>query len=228
MITITTFQTPFLKSNMYLLSKNGHGIIIDPYSGSDFCTRVKEQAPEIDLVLLTHEHYDHISGTNAFRAQFHSRVLCGESCGRRIQNASDNFSHYFNAYVSLQEKETVPEDLLPTEDFITFADETFSGELTLFWQGHRLELRETPGHSPGSICILVDGEILFSGDSLLPDGKAILRFPGGSRRQYTEKTLPYLWTLPLEANVYPGHYDPFLLGDHPAMKNNTIERGEHV
>lgn len=215
-MNVAAFPTPFLKSNMYLLHENGRGILIDPYDDSSFCMQIEQSVKAVDYIILTHEHYDHISGTNALRTRYHSRVLCGSECGDRIRDATYNFSRYFNAYVSLQTEEHVPEESLPTEDFTTFADETFADRHVLLWQGHRLELRETPGHSPGSICVLLDGTALFSGDSLLPSGKAMVRFPGGNRRKYEEETLTYLRSLPRDITVYPGHYAPFLLGDHPS------------
>lgn len=213
-----TFSTPYLRSNMYFLAEKKHGIIIDPYDDPASCEQMEARAKEIDYILLTHEHYDHISGTNALRERYDCPVLCGAVCAERIQNSVDNFSHYFRAYASIQTGETVPEDLTVDECYKTHADESFSGQRELLWQGHRLILREAPGHSPGSICILLDGNILFSGDSLLPGGQAMVRFPGSSKRQYYDATLPWLRSLPSETTVYPGHYEPFRLGDHPDIK----------
>lgn len=214
-MTILTFQTPYLCSNMYLLAENGHGLIIDPCEDAAFCAQIDEKEQKIDRILLTHEHYDHISGTNALRERFDCPVLCGAVCAERIQNSVDNFSHYFQAYASLQTGEAVPENLTIDESYTTHADESFSGERELLWQGHCLLLRETPGHSPGSSCILLDGDALFSGDSLLPGGQAMVRFPGSSKRQYENVALPWLQSLSPEITVYPGHYGSFRLGDHP-------------
>lgn len=222
-MNIITFPTPYLKANMYLIHENGHGILIDPYDDPVMNAGIENAVERVDYIILTHEHYDHISGTDALRQRFQSRVLCGGVCGERIRNATDNFSRYFNAYVSLQTGETVPEELLPEEEYVTVADEDFTEYRELFWQGHRLELRETPGHSPGSICILLDRTSLFSGDSLLPGGKAMVRFPHSSRRQYEEKTLPYLRSLPRDVTVYPGHYEPFILGEHPSILYLSFE-----
>lgn len=217
-MTITTFATPYLRSNMYLIVENGHGIIIDPCDDSDFCGEIEKQTQEIDYILLTHEHYDHISGTNALRKRFGCPVLCGAVCGERIRNSVDNFSHYFQAFVSIQTGETISEDLIIDEKYATYADETFAEERELLWQDHLMILRETPGHSPGSICALTDDEILFSGDSLLPSGQAMVRFPGSNKRKYESETLPWLRSLSPRITVYPGHYEPFRLGDHPDIR----------
>lgn len=209
---VLAFATPHLSSNMYLLAEGGRGILIDPCDG--FSREIGEKCGGIDYILLTHEHYDHISGANALRERYKCPVLCSEICGRRIGNSTQNFSRYYEAYATVQTGESVPGELPPVEEYFTYADETFSGQRTLSWQGHELVLTETPGHSPGSICILVDGNTLFSGDSLLREGVAVTRFPGGSRRQYEQITLPYLRGLPDETLVYPGHYGAFRLGEH--------------
>lgn len=228
MTQVITFQTPLLKSNMHLLYENECGILIDPYDAPELYPQIEKLAPVVDYIVLTHEHYDHISGANILRERYHCPVICGAACAKGISDPIKNFSHYFNAYVSLQSEETVSEEFMPKEDFSTTADGTFSDISILLWQGHELELRETPGHSLGSICITVDGTSLFSGDSLLPNRKATVRFPGGDRRMYEEKTLPFLRTLSMDTIVYPGHYEAFRLGDHPALNptDQTILRRE--
>lgn len=209
---VQQFTTPLLASNMYLLAENNHGLIIDPYDG--YAPEISVACKQVDRILLTHEHYDHISGTNALRERYDCPVLCSEACGQRIQSSTHNFSRYYEAYATVQTGEPVPEGILPVEEYFTHADEVFSGEHQLSWQGHSLLLTETPGHSPGSICILVDGNLLFSGDTLLQGEVAVTRFPGGSRRQYEQVALPYLRALPDDTIVYPGHYGAFRLGEH--------------
>lgn len=85
------------------------------------------------------------------------------------------------------------------------ADRTFDGECRMSWEGHSLWLKETPGHSAGSICILLDEKILFSGDSLVTGHPTILRLPGGSKKNFKMITIPFFESLDSELVVYPGH-----------------------
>ena len=78
---------------------------------------------------------------------------------------------------------------------------------------HKIFLKETPGHSKGSICILVDEKILFSGDTLVTGHETILRLPGGSKKDFAGITLPYLESLDREIMVYPGHGEPQKLAE---------------
>ncbi|HYM16128.1 MAG TPA: MBL fold metallo-hydrolase [Dehalococcoidia bacterium] len=68
----------------------------------------------------------------------------------------------------------------------------------------------TPGHTPGSICLLVDG-VLISGDTLFPGGPGRSDTPAALREMVasiTSKLLP----LPDETEVYPGHGDNTTIG----------------
>jgi hydroxyacylglutathione hydrolase len=75
----------------------------------------------------------------------------------------------------------------------------------------RLRVIHTPGHTPGSICLLT-GRILIAGDTLFPGG------PGHSSRpedlqQEIQSILQRLYVLPDETVVYPGHGEDTTIGD---------------
>lgn len=220
---ILIFPTPYLRSSMYLLCENGRGILIDPYGGEEYTAQIMETVKIMDYIILTHEHFDHISGTDIMRRRYQARVLCSDACAGRIRDPKANASRYFSMYASIQEGEAVLEKMLEVSDYTTYADESFSGTKELLWEGHRLELKQTPGHSPGSICILVDDTALFTGDSLLEDDKLMTRFPGGSTKVWIRETLPVLCGYPQKAVVYPGHYHPFVLEDR--MRKAESEYG---
>ncbi|MCK4235067.1 MBL fold metallo-hydrolase [candidate division WOR-3 bacterium] len=62
----------------------------------------------------------------------------------------------------------------------------------------------TPGHTPGGCCFLV-GEILFSGDTLFPNGYGNTSFSGGDEQAILKSIRERLLALPDETEVYPGH-----------------------
>ena len=70
------------------------------------------------------------------------------------------------------------------------------GELTL-------DLLHTPGHTPGGVCLLLDGH-LFSGDTLFPGGPGKTPTPE-ALRQVIESITGTLFILPDDTAVYPGH-----------------------
>ena len=68
----------------------------------------------------------------------------------------------------------------------------------------------TPGHTPGSICLLVDG-VLISGDTLFPGGPGHSDNPD-ALRQLVRSIASKLLTLPEDTAVYPGHGDNTTIG----------------
>lgn len=68
----------------------------------------------------------------------------------------------------------------------------------------------TPGHTPGSICLLVDG-VLISGDTLFPGGPGRSDSPE-ALRQLVGSIASKLLTLPEDTAVYPGHGDNTTIG----------------
>jgi hydroxyacylglutathione hydrolase len=76
--------------------------------------------------------------------------------------------------------------------------------------GARVRVVHTPGHTPGSICLLL-GKVLLTGDTLFPGG------PGNTRRPEDLSTIvrsitERLYTLPDDVRVWPGHGDPTTIG----------------
>jgi len=92
----------------------------------------------------------------------------------------------------------------------------------------RLRLRtiHTPGHTPGSICFLVEGSpVLFSGDTLFPGGPGATRFPGGDFPTIIRSIDTRLFTLPPETLVLPGHGDDTTIGAERPHLQEWIDRG---
>jgi glyoxylase-like metal-dependent hydrolase (beta-lactamase superfamily II) len=92
----------------------------------------------------------------------------------------------------------------------------------------RLRLRTiaTPGHTPGSICFLLEGSpVLFSGDTLFPGGPGATTFPGGDFETIIRSIDTRLFTLPAETLVLPGHGDDTTIGAERPHLQEWIDRG---
>lgn len=74
-----------------------------------------------------------------------------------------------------------------------------------------LNVIHTPGHTPGGCCFLV-GKILFSGDTLFPNGPGNTSFSGGDEQAILRSIREKLLVLPDETEVYPGHGLPTTIG----------------
>ncbi|WP_370514691.1 MBL fold metallo-hydrolase [Adlercreutzia sp. ZJ138] len=199
------YTSPVLSSNMYVLLSGGHALIIDPHE--DPCLR---EDVHVDLILLTHEHFDHISGIEHWRKLTGAPAMGSAACALGCKTAKGNLSRYSKMLYEFRTTELV---ILPVAPFSVEIDKTYEGRDEFRWQGHSVVLFECPGHSPGGTGILVDETLLFSGDSLFKDVETSCALPGGNRRDWIEKSLPKLLELSGDIRVLPGHYKPFLLSE---------------
>ena len=205
MIEIKRYVSSLLSSNMYVISEGDHAIVIDPYEDT-----TPSEGLMIDYIILTHEHYDHISGVNVWKKTRDAPVLCSSPCAENIQDSKKNLAYYFEEFCELQT--WIKVDDIPEHDkaYSCTADIVFCDETVLEWNGHHLHLFEMPGHSMGSIGIVLDNLYFFSGDSLLENTDISLRLPGGSRKKWKEIGLPRLQSVSKNICVYPGHFEKFM------------------
>jgi glyoxylase-like metal-dependent hydrolase (beta-lactamase superfamily II) len=91
----------------------------------------------------------------------------------------------------------------------------------------RLRTILTPGHTPGSICFLVEGKpILFSGDTLFPGGPGATSFEGGDFPTIIRSLEDRLFAaLPPETMVLPGHGDDTTIGTESPHLQEWVDRG---
>jgi glyoxylase-like metal-dependent hydrolase (beta-lactamase superfamily II) len=91
----------------------------------------------------------------------------------------------------------------------------------------RLKTMLTPGHTPGSMCFLVEGSpILFSGDTLFPGGPGNTSFPGGDFPTIVRSIEDRIFSkLPADTIVLPGHGDQTTIGEESPHLQEWIDRG---
>ncbi len=206
---IHTYSFYPIDARMYLMIENNKALVVDPCVEETALQCLLSNGVSEILVLLTHEHYDHISGVNWLREHFPNvNVLCSSECARALPKPSKNLSSFWEIlFVGKDEKIQEYVRNMDIQPYSCNADETFEEEYAFEWEGHSLFLKETPGHSKGSICILLDHTKLFSGDTLVTGYPTITRLPGGSKKEYIADTIPYLQSLDPDIMVYPGHGD---------------------
>lgn len=110
--------------------------------------------------------------------------------------------------------------MLPAHDFLIEDGQVFEvGRL-------RLHAMLTPGHTPGSVCFLVEGSpVLFSGDTLFPGGPGATKYPGGDFRTIISSIEQRLFPLPDETVVMPGHGQDTTIGAEKPHLQEWVDRG---
>lgn len=201
MIKIEIFVNELMSSNCYLVvdEASKHCICIDPASEKSLreIEYIESNGLTLDYIFLTHEHTDHTWGCNALVDKFGAKVICSEVCK---QNLTKEFQAYFLLYFDNP-------DYHYTVCQVDDTTEELGNELD--WQGHRIEFVNTPGHSMGSICILIN-DILFSGDTLM-QSKPYINKRNGSIDRFKESIEMILERFDGEQLIFPGHGESFLL-----------------
>lgn len=177
-------------SNTYILSDDKECVVIDSgVNPGEIMHIVESNGLQVKYIILTHGHFDHIYHVQSLKEKTGAQLCIHEDELALYQNPDMNGSMMFGA--GREVKAPAPDILLKDGQVLQV------GAL-------RLEIIHTPGHSPGSICILC-GDMLFSGDTLFAMSIGRTDFPGGSARAMSESLHKKLFTLEDNITVYPGH-----------------------
>ncbi len=210
LMDVHRFSSSAFNVNSYIIEENGHLLMVDPILTEKI--RKAFEKDIVDFAFLTHEHYDHILSVNEINGRNLFPVYCGQAAVLGLKDPRKNLSHYseflleFIPFVDKTEKISIT-------DYKCECNNILHDGQSISWQGHELLIKETPGHSKGSICIFLDRKYLFSGDTVFSKFETALRLPGGSQKDYRDITLKWLESLPSDTKVYPGHLEPFPLKD---------------
>lgn len=219
MVKITNFKSAFMGTNMYVLECHGHVLLIDPIPNP--CGNELNES-SLEAIYLTHEHYDHICGVEQWRERYHCPIYAGGSAKKGLENPRLNLSHYGSGMFEIMfPGDTSYLALGELKDYSCIVDGFLEDDEHIKWEGNDLVIYHTPGHSKGSICILLNGESLFCGDTLLEYLPTGVRWKGGSEKEFRGITIPKLKALSPETVVYPGHGDIFRLKDYKYWEQTT-------
>ncbi len=204
-----------IKSNMYIIINKKEAVVIDPNDNSEGFELLRKNNIDRIHLLLTHEHYDHAMGINIFRGAFkHVDLFCQKEAAKSIENPRRNNPMIVAFVLAVQDMKDgghrYDDFKAQYKPFESYADASFEEECVKDIAGLRFHFRHTPGHCPGSCCIVL-GNCIFTGDSLLENDPVILRFPESNKDDYYRITLPYLRALPQNYLVCPGHGNPFTI-----------------
>jgi len=178
-------------SNTYLLASGtpGRCIVVDPGLDSAALDQALHDAgwsPE--AVLCTHGHFDHVGGAAELQARHHIPVYLSAADVKAAK-----MSNFLMAAFKLEKRIKLPDfQLIEGED------------PRLECAGRSFLFHSTPGHTPGSAAIEVDG-LLFSGDSLYARRIALSQLPGEDSPTLRRSLRRLFTRVSDEVLVLPGH-----------------------
>lgn len=177
----TLVMGPFL-TNTYLVKEDGHCLIIDPASNP---RRIMEHVGEckVDAILLTHGHFDHIGAVDTLKKKLNCDIYISKEDEEMIYDAQKNASFMVKPFI-LESKVR-----------------HYHNEHTI--HSFHFEVLSTPGHTKGSVCIIMD-DFIFCGDTVFKNGVGRCDLYGGSYSQI-KNSIVNIKKLEKDYILYPGH-----------------------
>ena len=164
------------QTNIYILSNDTEAAVIDPGYEPDIILDALE-GKELKAILLTHGHFDHVGAVKELVAETGCKV-----------------------YIHAADLSLPP---MITAGQLYYTHTYAEGDTVCPIEGAALHVLHTPGHTPGSVCLLL-GDQMFSGDTLFEGSCGRMDLPGGDQLQM-HQSLNRLVSLQADYHVHPGH-----------------------
>ena len=164
-------------------------MIIDPGgAGSIIYNFIKDNNLNVQAILNTHSHYDHVGAIKELKDKF-SIPLYLHSKDEKLLNSANLYSGLFDGIGPIK----IPTvdyyfDLIDIQDYIT---------------NFTIKVISTPGHTEGGVSLLIE-DCLFTGDTLFKGDIGRVDLPGGEELTL-KNSLKIISKFPPQTKIYPGH-----------------------
>ena len=170
-------------TNCYIVTKGEHSLIIDPGVGA--YEWVASHAKNPVAILNTHGHFDHVWSNAETKKNLNVPIYVPKADAFMLQN-----------------------DPLGQGTPSSEADVLVDGDQSFEVGGFHIEYVHVPGHTPGTSLIIIDGEVIFSGDFIFQGSIGRVDFPYSDPLQMKKSIEKFLTLFQEEHMIYPGHNDP--------------------
>lgn len=182
-----------MRANCYLIIENKKRkcLIIDAGDDADYIeTIIREKGLFPQAILATHGHFDHLMAAAQLQLNFKIPFMIHKDDVFLINNMSKSARHFLKI-------ESGPPPLINS-----YLDQKIGVNL----EGISLKVIETPGHTPGSVCLyfkrdgfILCGDLMFEGGSV---GRTDFSY---SNHAMLERSIGKILHLPSDVVLYPGH-----------------------
>jgi len=158
------------RSNVFLLSDKERNILID--TGTKFRWKKlhkrlqRMNVKSIDYLILTHTHFDHAANSNRIKETYNAKVIVHKNeisyLAKGVNVVPQGTNLISKTFIFLFAKMLLP--------FVKYdpceTDLTLDSVFSLNNLGFNAYLIRTPGHTPGSISLIIDDELALAGDTM--------------------------------------------------------------
>jgi hydroxyacylglutathione hydrolase len=197
---LETFPVGPLHCNCTILGDEitHEAMVVDPGDNiPDILSRLQKHGLTLRQIVVTHAHIDHVGGAAQLRKATGALVLMNQQdlalLGMMEMQAN---------WIGVPTPDVAPPDA-SAEDGLTIGLATLPAEVL-----------HTPGHTPGSICLLFPAQhLLLAGDTLFAGSIGRTDLPGGDSHQILRSLRDRLLVLPDATRVVPGHGPETSIGE---------------
>jgi len=190
---VITLVVGQMQENCYLVydSKSLETLIIDPGDDADYIERIIGDNKLIPkLIIATHGHFDHIMAVTEIKLAYNIPFKIHKNDEFLVKNMASSAKHFLGI-------ETDPPPII---------DEFMESKSIIKIGDNSLQVIETPGHTPGSICLYNKKDnILFTGDLLFANGGVGRTDFSYSNGEELIKSLRTIFKLPQDTKIFSGH-----------------------
>jgi hydroxyacylglutathione hydrolase len=207
---LKSIQVGLFQENCYVVGdeSSGIGAIVDPGDeAARIALLVEQTGLEIEQILLTHAHIDHVGAVADLADEYACPVLAHAGSGPVLKALP---------------QQAVMMGIRPGR--LPDIDREISADGTVEVGGLRFEALYTPGHAPGHLAFYEESEaFVVSGDTVFAGSIGRTDLPGGSTELLMRSIEEKLLTLPDETRVCPGHGPETTIGEE--RTNNPFLKG---
>jgi glyoxylase-like metal-dependent hydrolase (beta-lactamase superfamily II) len=202
-----------LRCNCSILADTdaGEAIVVDPGDDvSRILALLQKHKLKLTQIVVTHAHIDHVGGAVALRRATGAPIYLNQRDLPLLEHMAEQPKWIG---ISMPIPEVAPPDVDAGQGTIVAAGK---------WRG---EILETPGHTPGSVCLYFAPEgLLLAGDTLFAGGIGRTDFPGGDTAQMMRSLEGTIMALPEQTLVVPGHGPETTVGEERETNPFLIAR----
>lgn len=190
-----------LGANCYLISDESSRevLIVDPGDDADYIARAVADDDLIPVKMVaTHGHFDHLMAAAALKLRYKIPFLIHQKDEFLVQRARESAREFLGIDIGIT---PVIDGYIKQDDRLAAGN----GEFVIL---------ETPGHTPGSICLFYEKErILLAGDLIFAGGGTGRTDFSYCRENDLRQSIKRILCLPLAVRVYAGHGEETTLAD---------------